>query len=174
MKTKHGIYDFYKQMPPWAKGVTVVVALGVTSFAVYKIYKAIQNFAANSGSRTELDAQKSELHTLNNSPDTAQTISDAQAASMADSLFTAMDGYGTDGVTLQTNLMQVKNQADWLALSKAYGIRTLSSGKLNPEPDFTGTLIASIGNELGVGPEDIIIKGNINGLFQQRGISITI
>ncbi len=136
-------------IPPVVQGIIAVTLTVGVSLLAYEIWKGIKNKKAQKGSKEENLANAAELAKLNSQSATKQTITPEQAAEMANQLFTAMDGYGTDFNAIVTVFSQLKNDADFLAVSTAYGIREVSSGKLNPEPNFTGTLVAALGTELG-------------------------
>ena len=164
--------EIFEGLPGWAKGVIAVAVVGGGAYLIYELQKGVKNIKKNAGSKSEAGAVTTELNTLNTASSTKQTLSPAQATAMANMLFTAMDGYGTDSVTIMKQLLQLKNQADWLAVNNAYGVRTLSSGRFNPEPDFTGTLTASLANELGV--LDAELQQGVNKQFAARGIKAVI
>lgn len=164
--------ELFKELPEWAKGVIAVLIVGGASFIGYKIYKESQKQKLLEGAKAENDSVKAELDKLNADVAKKQTLTRSQVTAMANAIFAAMDGFGTDSLAIGKQLLQLKNQADWLALSSAYGIRTLSSGKLNPEPDFTGTLLSSLTNELGV--IDSTYTGKFNTMFKQRGINVVL
>lgn len=77
------------------------------------------------------------------------STSDLDFLSMANKIFDAMDGYGTGNTTIETELKKLKSKADWDALVRAYGTRTISSGSFNIfQSDFTGTLPEALNDEL--------------------------
>ncbi len=92
-------------------------------------------------------------------------MSDSQISASANKLFTGFDGYGTDFMAVITALTPVKNEADILAIVKSYGIREVSSGKLNPEPNLIGTLSQAMVSELS--PEQLVA---VNKFLTNRGI----
>ncbi len=59
-----------------------------------------------------------------------------------------MDGYTTDVPAVYAAMAKIRNDADWLSVQKAYGIRELSSGTLNPSANFKGTLSQALTEEL--------------------------
>ena len=70
-------------------------------------------------------------------------------AAMADEMFDAMNGYGTNETKINDNLNRLKNKADWNSLVSAYGVRKLSSGRGNVfASDFTGNLPNALISEL--------------------------
>lgn len=164
--------EIFGQLPTWAKGVIAVAVVGGAAFLGYQLYTEVKKAGNKKDAKAELDATNDELAELNKVPAKKQTITAAQAKTSAGVIHAAMDGYGTNTPVIGKQLMQLKNQADWLALSSAYGVRTLSSGKLNPEPDFVGGLLPALTNEIGA--SDAIYTAQINGLLKQRGINLTL
>jgi len=68
---------------------------------------------------------------------------------MADSIFNAMDGYGTNFGTIKTEIGKLKSMDDWNALLQAYGSRTVSSGNWNIfVSDYQGELPGALRDEL--------------------------
>ena len=61
-----------------------------------------------------------------------------------------MDGYGTDEATIYSVFSKFKNAGDFALVMNAYGVREISSGAWNPEPNFKGTLIGALTSELNV------------------------
>jgi hypothetical protein len=113
------------------------VIIGVSTLVVgYVAYKLI---------KAGIDKNKSATVV----PDTFQTTKGINFYNLADDLFSAMDGYGTDEQTIYDTFNKLGNQFDFAALVKAYGNRTLSSGFGNVfVPNFTGDLVASLKDEL--------------------------
>ena len=65
---------------------------------------------------------------------------------LANQLFTAMDGIGTDNEAITSVFKQIKNVADLNELIIAYGTRTLSSGFLSGTPQNLASALVSEGN----------------------------
>ena len=136
--------NFISSMPSWAKGVIGVgVMLGIGLLS-YKIYTGIKARNEQKGSRQEESNVSNELKKLSGSDKTKPTLTPAQLSIFANSLSTAMDGYGHNVTDIYRVFANMKNDADVLALIKAYGTRTLSSGRFNPEPNYTGALGGAI------------------------------
>ena len=76
-----------------------------------------------------------------------------------------MDGYGTDEGTIYSVFRKIKNSGDFALLMNAYGVREISSGAWNPEPNFNGTLVGALTSELS--SED---KGKVNKILQSKKI----
>lgn len=167
--------DFAKQsftaMPTWAKGLIGVAVVGGVAFIAWKLYKGAQGFKEDKGNRQEDVAVNKELDKLNTNVSTKQTLSNADALAISNKLFTAMDGIGTDTDTIQSQLMRLQNQADWLAVRAAYGTRTLNSGILFV-PDYTGTLEGALSSELG--STDTDMRKKVNDYFKTKGITAII
>ncbi len=140
--------EIFKSLPPAAKIVVVSVGAAIILFVGYKIYKKISDNKKEEGSRKETDTVKSEEEALNKNPATRATLSKAQMAIFANSLFTAMDGYGTDTNGIYRVFSNAKNAADILGIISAFGIREISSGAGNPEPNFKGSLGGALTVEL--------------------------
>lgn len=87
---------------------------------------------------------------------------------MADTLYDAMDGYGTGNTTIETELKKLKSRYDWEALVRAYGTRTISSGWGNIfQSDFTGTLPQCLNDEL-----DSSELADVNTILNKIGVTI--
>jgi hypothetical protein len=137
--------------------------LGVTSyFAIKGIIKLLQG----NPNKDEIKATEQELDVLNQSASTKQTLSSSQVLAMANKLFQTMDGYGTDENQIVTTWGFLKNNADYLAVVKAFGTREISSGSWNPEANFIGTLPSALANEL-----DYSYLALLNKMMQNRGIT---
>lgn len=162
----------WHNVPPVVKGVIYLVIAGGAVYGGYEIDQAIKRRKAAKGGRDEVKDIKKDLENLNSDPAMRQTLSASTVSAMANNMFAAMDGYGTDTTALVKNLLQLKRQADWLAVRKAFGIRTISSGKYNPTPDFTGTLDAALTDEIGI--TDAPILNNLNAYFKARKIDLVL
>jgi hypothetical protein len=168
------IKESFTGLPTWAKGVIAVGILAGVGFIAYKIYKAAKDSKDTKDSKEEVKEVAKELQALNQNANTKQTLSVSESKSIANSIFAAMDGYGTNETTILRELVKLKNQADWLSVRKEWDVREISSGNLNPEPNFKGTLESALTSELGDTPEDKVIKGKVNQHFAKVGISAVI
>ena len=87
---------------------------------------------------------------------------------MADTIFDAMDGYGTGNSTIEDELKKLKSRSDWDKLVSAFGTRTISSGWGNIfQSDFTGTLPECLNDEL-----DSSELQSANKILNKIGVSI--
>lgn len=168
MKTEFAKKSF-SEMPPWAKGAIGVGLLAGVGYLVYRVMRAPKDIKAGQGNRQEDRAVNQELDKVNSNPSTAQKLAKSDALAIANNVFAAMDGWGTDGLGIYKQLTRLQNQADWLAVRAAYGVREVSSGKWNPEPNYKGPLEGAMTSELGV--NDIAWIQKINAYFKSKGIS---
>lgn len=152
-------------LPKWAKGIIAVAIVGGVGFIAYKIYKKIQQSNEEKGSKQENSQAQSELDKLIKKG-IKPTYQQSQYSSYANTLWEAMDGYGTNEDLIMRVFANLKNDADFLSLSKAYGIRTVSSGVGNPEPNYRGTLSGALASEL----ENSKIR-DINASMSKKGIT---
>jgi hypothetical protein len=150
----------FMNLPPWAKGVIAVGVLGIVGYVGYKLYKGIIDQASGkaAGDRQEDRGWNKEFDNLNTNASTKATITQAQMLSFANSLHAAMDGYQTDEDGIVAIFKQLKNNADFAGVSAAYGVREVSSGKWNPEPNFKGGLSGALSSELSQYWRDLINK----------------
>jgi hypothetical protein len=95
-------------------------------------------------------------------------VSNLDFTKMADSIFDAMDGYGTGNNTIENELKKLKSKADWNALVSAFGTRKISSGTGNIfQSDFTGNLTECLNDEL-----DSDELEDANEILNKIGVSI--
>lgn len=89
------------------------------------------------------------------------------AGSVAQDLFDAMDGYGTNEGSIVTSFSKIRSDADFDAVWNAFGTRTISSGTGNIfQGDFTGDLGQCLLDELSTGYID-----QINISLANKGVS---
>lgn len=153
----------YMNLPPATRGLVTVVGVGVGLYIIYKIYKKVQE--TTSGVVTPETAAKQEdrgwsrdIDKLNQNPATRATITKAQAASFASSIWAAMDGYGTDEDAIYAIFRHLKNDADFAEVANAYGTREVSSGAWNPEPNFNGSMSAALTSEMSSDEKAVVNK----------------
>jgi len=153
--------EIVKKLPPWAIGVLSVGGLVIIGFVGYKIYKKIEENKRLAGAKKEGTDIDNDLKNAG-----APSMSNSQISQLANALFVAMDGYGTDVPAIYREIAKLKNNADVLAVKKVYGIRELSSGAGNPAPNFKGTLSQAFIDEL-----ETTQVNAINGVLAKKGIT---
>ncbi len=151
-----------------ARGLKIVMLVG-GAIGLYVLYKALSGFVSNQGGRQEVQGALDELDNLNNNPSTAQKLSKYQAKQLANAIFTSMDGYQTNEEAIYTAFRQLKNNADFLAVSSAYGIREVSSGQWNPSENMKGTMTQCLQDEL-----DATETKKVNEILKNRKIRFRI
>jgi hypothetical protein len=129
------------------RGKKILIAVGAVIGAIV-IIRALRGFTKKQDSREEVREAYNELEDMNQNPSTRQKITAFQAQQYANSIFGAMDGYGTDETSILGVFYKIYNNADFLAISKSFGIREVSSGYLNPEPNMKGTMTQCLHSEL--------------------------
>ena len=87
---------------------------------------------------------------------------------MADTLYTAMEGFGTDYDTVKSTLSKLNNESDFFELQKAFGNRACTTYLWVITP-FAGTLIQWLTDEL-----DDDQKAETTQLLATKNITLTI
>lgn len=86
---------------------------------------------------------------------------------MADAIFDAMDGYGTNSNNINAVLFSLNTDADFDTLYNAYGVRTVSSGAGNIfVDDFTGNMVQCIKDDC-----DSSEIRDFNKILAQKGLT---
>jgi hypothetical protein len=142
-----GTGKFISDLPGWAKGVVAIAILGGIGYTIYWVQKKRKENKNLEGAEEETKSVDKELKDASVKAPISRPQSEINE--MANSLFTAMDGYGTNRERIYAVMAKVRNQTDVLALKKAFGIREISSGKWSPEPNLKGTLSQALAEELG-------------------------
>ncbi len=134
-------------IPSWAQGVIAVASIAAIGLAVYAIHRKIKNAKSLQGAKSEIDATNSAVNDLNKSGQ-KPTLTNLQLTSIANQIFTAVNGYQSDEASIYRAFANVKNDLDVVNLIKAFGIREISTGAGNPSPNLKGTLSQVLTDEL--------------------------
>jgi len=134
-------------LPLWSKGVIGVLIAGGSAFALFKLYQYFGKLKEQEGQKAELDSTTKALVDLTKAGKGA-SLTKVQIDQLANKLQTAFAGYGTDYKTIESVFLQIKNEFDILSIRQAYGVRKISSGRLNLASDFEGTLDQTLVEEL--------------------------
>ena len=163
---KEGVYDWYKGLTPKWRGVMLFTATAVLVGGVYVAAKAIKKRKTEQESLAEqkvaLDDAK-ELEELG----MVATYRESDYKNLANQIFAAMDGYGTDVDSIYRVMYQINNDLDLKYLTIAFGVREISSGKWNPTPNYSGGLAGAMVDELSV-----MEISAVNKLLQDNGVTI--
>jgi hypothetical protein len=164
-----GLYQDFKQLPPWAKGA-IGVGAAVVIYAVGKsVWNAVQQVKQNAQNLktagdavqtlTQLAAQQGEI----------PTQTDAQFASWSNALGTAMSGCTTDHSTLENIFSSLNNDADVYKLIAVFGSQTMSGCEvlwINWTSGGTYSLPAAISTYVSATE-----KTALNAILASKGIS---
>lgn len=179
MSTK--AFSYWHDLPPWAKGVSAIVGIGVVVYAGVLIRKGIKK-AVDTGkeSKAVKDAQD-DLNELK-SKGQKQSYQDGQYTAWADKIEVQFSGCdwsvatGLPGNTLTASgrilmdiVKQLKNDVDFLKLVSAYGVRTYDQCGTWPfSGNFTGSLFQAVSDEI-----DSIELKKINEQLKANGVTKT-
>lgn len=162
--TKGFLIKSYKNLTPTTRGVVTIGAVLVLGVVVVK---AFRYFTGAQTSDRQLDRNwNQEADLLMTQEGKKPTITKAQAGAFAEKLFTAMNGYGTDEDAILNVFSHLKTDGDFALVQAAYGIREVSSGYLNPEPNYKGSLTGALANDL----DNSYIR-RINNILKTKKIS---
>lgn len=158
----------YSGLTPMGKTIVAVLGVATITYVVYKTIQGVQRTVSDDLNRSEEQSTATELQRLNQNESTRQSISNAQASSYASSLKASMSGLGTYVDQIKSVFWKLRNDADFLAVSKAFGTQVISSGSWFV-PDFSGTLTACLQSELNV--TDI---NAINQIFVKKKMKVRV
>lgn len=164
MAKSKNLGDVYVNLDPRVRLGLQIIALGVTAYLVVRLFKGGKQFISDKPFNTEAQETANELQILNQNPSTKQTISNSQAMAFANKIWSCMNGKGTYEEELIGVFTHLKNNADFLAVNKAYGTRTVFS-KTYFVDDFRGTMLGAIADEL-----DVEYIKRINAILAKKGI----
>ncbi len=147
MAEKSQITEVFTGLPAWAKGAIAVGLLAGTAYVIYKVVLLPKKLKEGKGNRDQENNEAQEYVALQESGK-KPTLTKSQMESIANVIFNAVEGYGTDEDSIMRQIRKINNDMDFLGVSRAWGIRPVSSGRFNPEPDFKGNLSGALQNDL--------------------------
>jgi hypothetical protein len=121
--TKQVATKTFNDLPQWAKGV---IAVGVVVGGGYLLYK----YVLKPKSGTEVGQSEVEEEIITAQEQKKLSYPKSAYYSMADAIETAVNGIGTDEQLIYTTFRKLKNDADFLMLKKAFGIRNYNGDYL--------------------------------------------
>ena len=139
--------EVYGNLDPRIRLGIQILALGVGVYVVYRVITGANQLKEDKDNRGETQSIANELQKLNQNPSTKQTISTSQAKSYANKIYASMQGVGTYEEEIMGVFYKLKNDADFLAVSKAFDTRDIPSGSWFVS-DFRGTLIQCLASEV--------------------------
>jgi hypothetical protein len=189
-KALTSVYDYYKDLPDWAKGV-VVVGVGLIAYFTGKaVVNGLNNEAKRQKAQKDIQAVKGDLDKLRKNGIT-QSFADSQYSGWATALVKQYDGCdptllgiptGTGILGIPKNIQgsnsykatyavfnQFKNDADFLKLVGAFALRTYDQcGIWNGNVENV-TLYGAISDEL-----NHTEIGYLNDLLKSKKINYTV
>lgn len=115
-------YQYYKELPPWAKGVVVVGGAAVIYFTAKSILDTIRAKKNMAEQLKEVSNANTELIALAKKG-IKPTLPQSNYEALSNSLIDAVNGCGTDFDKIKNIFDQLKNQADALLFVKTFGLR---------------------------------------------------
>jgi len=160
------VYDYYKDLPPLAKGIVVVGVLGFTAAIGINVWNRLKSPGADAKATNQaINALKQKYK---------PSFRDDQYLTMADEIYSSMDqAVGDDYGKVQDILKRMKNDLDVALLIKAYGSRQLHNFMV---PKQSQGLFAAVQGELGQewGGLTSYRVTDINADWKKKGISYQI
>jgi hypothetical protein len=151
-----------------------IITASIVIAAAYLLYKIFNKKGASNPNSGVVVPNPELGGTIGTSP----TMTTSKFKEIADKVFNALEGYGTDTTAINNQFALLKNNDDLMSLVAAYGIREISSGSYNPLPDFTGNLPQAIADELSQSQisslNSVLVKSGITIRFNADGTLTTI
>jgi hypothetical protein len=116
------VYQYYKDLPQWAKGVAAVGSLAIVAAIGYSINKRIKFQKELAEANRQAKLAQDEIIILQGQG-INPTYSDSQFEGFAQSLQIAMNSCGTDEEVIYNIFKMMKNGVDVRKLITAFGIR---------------------------------------------------
>ena len=115
------IYDYYKDLPPIAKGIVVVGALGIAYIVGRRVYKALFPSEQEKANKQLTKDIANEIEVLNKQG-VKPTFPDSTYFTMANTIYESMRyAVGDDYGTVESTMKKMKNDLDVAKLIKAFG-----------------------------------------------------
>jgi hypothetical protein len=158
-------YQYYKDLPPWARG-TIIVGGGLVVFLIGKsIWNAVQQAKAFAASLKEAKDAVSYLNQLG-AQGIKPTYSDAQFEGWSSDIAQALGGCSTTDGTLESVFSNMNNDADLYKLIAVYGTRTISGCVWIFKGSENLSLSAAMSKEVSTG-----FLGIINSILAAKSIT---
>jgi hypothetical protein len=162
--SKENVGKVYANLDPRVRLGIQLIGFGLGAYIIYKLIKATNQKIEDKPYDNEEQATTNELQVLNQNPSTKQKITNSQASAYANKIFNCMEGQGTYEYELVGVFYHLFNDADFLAVEKAFATRTIHS-RVYFVPDFRGTMVSCIVSEL-----DVDYIKMINNILAKKNI----
>ena len=117
------VYQYYKDLPPWAKGVVVVGGALVVYLVGSRVYRAVFPTEAQRKNRELEKNIDSEISKLQGNGKKA-SFSDSNYNTFANTIYNSMRyAVGDDYATVVSTLKRMQNDLDVAKLIKAFGLK---------------------------------------------------
>lgn len=170
---KAGVYEYYKDLPSWAKGTVVVLGAVVVGLVLFKVYKAV--FPSEKEKKNKELANNIDTEIKKHSSTLKPSYSESNYNTFANTIYESMRyAIGDDYGTVVSTLKKMKNDLDVAKLIKAFGFKQdYTFGLPEGEPKDLFTFVQSeLGQEYG-GVTNYRI-GQINSDWEKKGITYKI
>jgi len=168
------VYQYYKDLPPWAKGVVVVGGVVVVYLVGSRVYRAVFPTEAQRKNRELEKNIDSEISKLQGNGKKA-SFSDSNYNTFANTIYNSMRyAVGDDYGTVELTLKRMKNDLDVAKLIKAFGVKQdyFFGIPAGDKMDLFTYIQKELGNEYG-GLTNYRVK-RINEDWSKKGISYQI
>lgn len=109
------MFKSFEKLPNWQKGLIIIIVI-IVLFYLFNYAKGyfagVKNKATSQGEIQQLESQGIQ-----------QSYPDQRYLAFADSIQTAIAGWGTDEESVYNVMRQIKNNIDFLKLQTAFGVR---------------------------------------------------
>lgn len=166
-------YKYYKDLPGWAKGVTVVAGVAAVGFVGYKLYKIAFPTASERKSQEFIKAINSDIDKYV-SQGIIPSYPEAQYKAYANTIYDGMRyAIGDDYGSVEETLKKMQNNLDVALLIDAFGIKqNYAFGIPTGDPVDMITMIKSeLGNEYFFTDSRV---QSVNRNWQSKGITYKI
>jgi hypothetical protein len=183
------VFNYYKELPSWAKGVVVIGGIAILYFTTKSILKRVKLSVETKNEREALKTQEDEIKKEQTTGAKA-TYPESQYKTWASQIKNQYDGcdgsfgrpilqfipptwlgnimWSNSGALTSNIFFKLKNNIDFLKLSSAFGISTYDQcGLWNG--DFKGNLQSAIVDEL-----DENERKALNDILKKNGITYNV
>jgi hypothetical protein len=172
---KHSVYDWYVDLPKWARGTIIVGGTVVVVGVAYTIYMSIKKAKQDAIDNAAAISAANDLANLANQG-VRPTMTDTVFETYSQSIVVALQGCTEDEQTVFNIMSSMQNTADILELVKVFGVRKVEpcavSSPISWALDLTGL------KSFGGGLPSVMTWGlnssqiqQINDDFSTRGIN---
>ncbi|MEM2138572.1 MAG: hypothetical protein QXM96_00245 [Candidatus Woesearchaeota archaeon] len=144
------VSEGWSGLPPKLKGAVFIGGLFLVFMVYIKISKKIKKSNELKDLKKEEEFTRDEFNKLQKNQYTKSSLNNSQLLMLANKIETAMQGYGTDFRAIVQVFLNLKNDADFLGLSLAFGVREIRAGRGSDwlMGSFKGNLIQCLNDEL--------------------------